>query len=97
MNALAIPTGEAAIVFFAERLGALRPLDDTETRALQRAIFRETGAFRRWVKQDDVRLLKMHKAGIRSPQIAETLSRTPEAVRRRLCDLRKAGKVKSRG
>lgn len=97
MNALTIPTGEAAIVFFAERLGALRALDDTESRILQRAIIRETGAFRRWTKEEDAQLLRMSKARIRQAQIAVTLNRSEDSIRYRLQQLKKASKVKRRG
>jgi hypothetical protein len=94
VNALAIPTGEAAIVFFAERLGALRALDDTESRVLHRAIIRETGAFRRWTAQDDAKLLKMSKARIRQAQIAKTLGRSENSVEWRIRQLKKAGRAR---
>jgi hypothetical protein len=92
-----IPTGEAAIVFFAERLGALRSLDETEVRVLNRAIIRETGAFRRWTAEEDTKLLKMHKAKIRGAQMAETLHRSVDSVVWRLRMLKKGRKGKSRG
>ncbi|WP_343518106.1 hypothetical protein [Sphingomonas sp.] len=90
MNALVIPTGNAAIVELATALGRERALDERESRILQRAIIRDQGAFRRWTPADDAKLLKMHKARIRAAQMATTLNRTEDAVRRRLCDLKKA-------
>lgn len=97
MNALTIPTGEAAIVFFAERLGALRPLDDTEVRALHLAIRREQGAFRRWTAAEDASLLKMHRAKIRGAQMAVTLHRSVDSVVWRLRILKKQQKGKCCG
>lgn len=84
-----VPTGEAAIVFFAERLGALRALDDTEVRVLNVAIVRETGGFRRWTDAEDAQLLKMHKAKIRGAEMAVTLRRSEDSVVWRLRMLKK--------
>lgn len=84
-----VPTGEAAIVFFAERLGALRALDDTEVRVLGLAIVRETGGFRRWTAAEDASLLKMHKAKIRGAEMAVTLRRSEDSVVWRLRMLKK--------
>lgn len=95
MEMAAIPTGEQAIVFLAEALGAERELSETESRILQRAIVRETGAFRRWTAADDTALLKMHKAKIRGAAIARSLNRSENSVYGRLRDLKKAGRVRN--
>lgn len=91
---MTIHTGDAAVVYLAEELGRCRELTEAESRILHRAMRRDAGANRSWTPSDDTKLRKMSKAGIRSPQIAKTLGRTPEAVRRRLCDLRKREKVR---
>lgn len=89
-----IHTGDAAVVYLAERLGQLRSLTDTESRILQRAIRRDDGTFRRWTESEDRSLLRMHKARIRASEMAVTLRRTEDSVRRRLCDLKKRERVR---
>lgn len=96
MNTLTIPTGDAAIVFLAEQLGACRTLTDRETSILHRAIRRDQGQFRRWTKEEDAKLRKMRKAGLGAVHIAEVLGRTPDAVYRRMSDLKKLEKVRGR-
>ncbi|QPQ55584.1 hypothetical protein IC614_02995 [Allosphingosinicella flava] len=85
----AILTGDAAVVYLAEQLGRVKELTDFESRILHRAIRRDTGMFRRWTTAEDQRLMKMHKARIRASEMAVTLNRTEDSVRRRLCDLKK--------
>jgi serine/threonine-protein kinase RIO1 len=84
-----IHTGDAAVVYLADALSRVRALTETESRILHRALRRDAGMFRRWTAAEDAKLLKMHKAGIRAPGIAMTLGRSSDAVRRRLCDLKK--------
>lgn len=85
-----IPTGDAAVIELADALSRIRALDERESRILQRAITRDSGAFRRWTPEEDRKLLKMHKARIRCAEIAVTLNRKEGAVYRRLSDLKKA-------
>lgn len=92
----AIPKGDAAIVFLAERLGAFKALDEIETRVLHLAIRRDRGDFRRWTDADDAKLRKMHKARLGAAHIAATLNRTEDSVRRRLCDLKKKDRINGR-
>jgi hypothetical protein len=61
---MTIPTGDAAVVFLADALCKERELSEVESRVLQRALTRETGAFRRWTPAEDAKLLKMHRARI---------------------------------
>lgn len=89
-----IHTGDAAVVFLAEALGRCRELTDIESRILHRAIRRDRGDFRRWTEQDDARLRKMRRAGLRASDMADALNRTEDSVRRRLCDLRKRERVR---
>lgn len=90
MNALAIPTGNAAIVELATELGKVRALNERESRILERAINRDRGAFRRWTPADDAALLKMHKARIRVSEMTTTLNRSEQSIFTRLRDLKKA-------
>ncbi len=96
MGMLNIPTGEAAIVFFAEKLNAIRPLEDLEVRALHLAIQRDRGSFRRWTEDEDRRLLKMHKARIQGAQMAATLRRSEDSIYSRLRILKKKEKTRGR-
>lgn len=89
-----IPIGDAAVVFLADALSRVRTLNETESRILQRAISRETGAFRRWTLEDDRKLLKMHKAKISAVAIARTLGRSHDAVRCRLRNLKKSARAR---
>jgi len=88
-----IPSGDAAIMFLADALSRERALTETESRVLQRAVRRDAGWRKSWTKQEDEMLHKMRRAGLSSVQMGEKLHRSPEAVRQRLCQLRKAGKV----
>lgn len=91
----AIPAGDAAVIVLAEALGRHRALTDSESLILERAINRQPKRDRRWSREEDRMLLKMCgrrvQARITAAAMAAQLGRTPEAVRRRLCDLRKAG------
>lgn len=89
MNALTIPTDGDAVVFLAERLGRLRPLEEMEVRTLHLAIRRQQGAFRRWTSEEDAKLLRMHKAKIRGAEMAKTLNRSEDGVTARLRVLKK--------
>lgn len=91
---IALPTGADATIYFAEQLGRVRALSEHESIVLERAISAKPRPDRRWTPAEDGKLLKMSKARIRAVDMAETLRRTPEAVRRRLCDLRKKERVK---
>ena len=93
MKAQALPIGDAAVVYLAEALGRVRELSDMESRILQRAITRDTGAFRRWTDEEDRKLMKMHKARIRGVEMAATLDRTEGSVYRRLSDLKKQARA----
>jgi hypothetical protein len=90
MDLAAIPTGNAAIVELAEALGRVRALDERESRMLERAINRDSGAFRRWTPTDDAKLLKMHKARIRVSEMTNVLNRSEQSIFTRLRDLKKA-------
>lgn len=94
ISAAELPVGEDAVVFLAERLGAVRALDDTESRVLQRALTRSAGGVRRWTASDDASLLKMHKARIRGAEMAATLRRSENSVYTRLRDLKKRERVR---
>jgi hypothetical protein len=83
-----------AVIYFAEALSRVRALSEHESIVLERAISAKPRPDRRWTPAEDGKLLKMSKARIRAVDMAETLRRTPEAVRRRLCDLRKKERVK---
>jgi hypothetical protein len=96
MNAV-LPTGNEAVVFFAEQLGKHRALDDREVRVLKLAISRDRGSHRRWTSAEDASLLKMHKARIRCVDIAAALKRSEAAVFTRIRDLKKAARVKCNG
>jgi hypothetical protein len=89
-----IHTGDAAVVYLAEALGRVRELTDIESRILHKAIRRDQGVFRRWMPADDAKLLKMRRAGLRASDMASSLNRTEDSVRRRLCDLRKKERVR---
>lgn len=88
-----IPSGDAAVILLAEALGRHRALNDVESLVLERAITRQPKRDRRWTREEDRMLLKMCgrrvQARITAAAMAAQLGRTPQAVRQRLCDLRK--------
>lgn len=86
---ITLPSGNDAAIYFAEALGRVRALSEHESIVLERVIRSKPRPDRRWTQSEDNQLLKMSKARIRAVDMAETLKRTPEAVRRRLCDLKK--------
>jgi hypothetical protein len=88
-----IPTGDAAVVFMADALSRVRELSEIESRVLQRAITRNTGAFRRWTPAEDRKLMKMHKAKLRAAQMALSLNRSENAIYVRIRDLKKLARA----
>lgn len=86
-------TMEGAVVELATALNRYRSLDDRESRWLERALRRELRAsagpayVRNGWRKDDPKLMRMLSKGMRPPQIAVKLGRTPRAVRNRMIRL----------
>lgn len=95
MNAI---TRNEAIVSAFEALGKVRPLSDTESRILQRALSRtsDTRVYRRWTPEDDAALKRMARTRLRAPDIGQRLGRTAWSVRNRIKRL-KAERVSDDG
>lgn len=96
----AIPAGDEAVIVLATELNRFRSLSDVESRMLERAICRKRrsegcySAFRRYSDAEDMKLLKMLRAGLSRAHMAQALNRSEDSVRYRLMVLRKSWRVK---
>lgn len=80
--------GSLSIIDQLTEKGRLQPLSDAESRALERAIYRESsrqGTRRKpWRQKDDRMLKRLTRKGMTAREVAKEMGRTPFAIRTRI-------------